>query len=55
MKFQKIRLSMLYIGVLLARPKEAAEAVNHAETTEELDRYIKDIAAGKLPDYKDKK
>lgn len=52
--FKKLHIFFAYCVVMLARPKEAAEATNNAETPEQLDEYIMAIYRGQTPAYKRK-
>ncbi len=51
---KKLRTFIMYAVTLLVRPKEAAAAVNAAETPEQLDEYISDIYNGRTPGFKSK-
>lgn len=52
--FKKLHIFFAYCVVMLARPKEAAEATNNAETPKQLDEYIMAIYRGQAPTYKSK-
>lgn len=51
---KKLHMFFAYCVVMFVRPKEAAEAINNAETPEQLDEYIMAIYRGQTPTYKRK-